>query len=219
MTEGALQNTISGEQLRSFVERYEHLQDEKKQISEDQKLVLAEAASTGFDTKIIRHCVKVRAMKPSDYQEAQALADMYLSALGMNIEPPLFHAANLINVDIAAKESVVDALKRFVPENGSIEITAGGAPIRLTRDKDGNVSVTDVVNKPASAAAQSPAAPGRQKEPAPDVDAGGAEELGRQAAKDDIPIIKNPFPFGDGRRARWDAGWRDGAGNDGMGQP
>lgn len=218
MTEGAISNTVSGEQLRQFVERYERLQQEKKDIAEEQKLVLQEAKSSGFDTKIMRHCVKVRSMKPADYQEAQALADMYLSALGMNVDPPLFRAANLMSVDTAAKESVIEALKKFVPDNGSIVIEAGGVPVRLTRDKDGNVSATDVVNKPTSATSAPTAAPSpRQRAPAPDVDADGAENLGKQAAKDNMPIIKNPFPFGDGRRARWDAGWREGAGNDGMG--
>lgn len=51
----------------------------------------------------------------------------------------------------------------------------------------------------------------------PDVDPDGAEALGRQAFKDNEPIIANPFPFGDGRRGRWDSGWRKESGTDGMG--
>jgi hypothetical protein len=49
------------------------------------------------------------------------------------------------------------------------------------------------------------------------VDGYGAELLGREAFKADEPIIKNPFPFGDERRPRWDEGWRKESGTDGMG--
>ena len=216
----APKNSVSGEQLRRYVERYERLIEDKKQLGEDQKLVMQQAKSEGFDTAIIKHCVKVRAKKPADYHEEQALADMYLSALGMNIEPPLFRAANRIGVDITAKESVVEALKNFVPENGSIVIEAGGVPIRLTRDKDGKVSARDVVEKekPARGGLEPEAAPARAPRPAaPDVSAEEAEALGVAAARANIPIIKNPFPFGDARRAKWDLGWRKGNGGDGMG--
>lgn len=217
MTNKVLKNSISGDQLILFIERFERLKSEKKQIADDQKVVMAEASSAGFSPKIILHCVKVRAMKPSDYQEVQSLADMYLSALGMNIDPPLFRAANLISVDIAAKEQVIEALKNFVPENGSIEINAGGPPIRLTRGKDGQISVMEIEKKKDCSPSPSDSSPIHQKEPAPDVDADGAQELGLQAAKNDVAIIKNPFPYGDARRPRWDRGWRIGSGNDGMG--
>lgn len=216
----ATRNTVSGEQIRGFIERYERLESEKKALAADQKAVMAEAKAAGFDTKILRHCVKVRATKPSDYQEAQALKDMYLSALGMNIEPPLFRAANRIGVDIAAKESVVEALKNFVPENGSIVVEAGGTPVRLTRDKDGAVTARDVIEAPLrSLPAEAPSGyrGGRTQQEAPNVSADEAEAMGAQAARDDIPIIKNPFPFGDDRRPRWDRGWRFGSGSGGFG--
>lgn len=50
---------------------------------------------------------------------------------------------------------------------------------------------------------------------ATDADAG---LLGRQAARDGKPVIDNPFPFGDPRRARFDEGWRSESGSDGMGE-
>lgn len=212
----ARRNLVSGEMIRSYIERYERLDSEKKELGDDQKAIMAEAKATGFDPKILRHCVKVRAMKPADYQEAQALADMYLTALGMIVDPPLFRAANRISVDTAAKESVIEALKNFVPDNGSIVIEAGGAKVRLTRDKDGNVSASDVIEKPQPVA--SPAPYGKQpKEPPPNVSFDEAKALGVQAGEDNQPIIKNPFPFGDDRRRGWDGGWQIGSGNSGFG--
>ncbi|MBN9435071.1 MAG: hypothetical protein J0I45_21775 [Bosea sp.] len=52
----------------------------------------------------------------------------------------------------------------------------------------------------------------------PDVDLAGAEVLGAEAGKANKPVITNPFPFGDPRRAGWDLGWRKATGSDGMGR-
>lgn len=49
------------------------------------------------------------------------------------------------------------------------------------------------------------------------IDAESAEDLGRKAAREGKPVIDNPFPFGDPRRARFDEGWRKEAESDGMG--
>ncbi len=43
------------------------------------------------------------------------------------------------------------------------------------------------------------------------------EALGIAAARAGSPIIENPFPFGDPRRARFDEAWRKETGGDGMG--
>lgn len=218
-TISAGRNSVSGEQIRSYVERYERLEAERKEIGDEQKAVMAEAKAAGFDTKVIKHCIKVRTKKPADYHEAQALADMYLAALGRVTEPPLFRAVNRIGVDIAAKESVIAALTHFVPENGAIVIEAGGAPVRLTRDKEGNVTAQDVIERPPPASA-GPAPAGRRSRAArevPNVSPEEAEALGAAAARDNAPIISNPFPFGDARRPAWDKGWRDAAGNGGFG--
>ena len=134
------------------------------------------------------------------------------------VDAPLFRQVGRMSVDIISRESVIEAMKAFVPQNGSITVEAGGKPVKLTRDKDGEVTVIDVVEPPPKPAAAPNAAPkGMQAEPPPDVDAFGAEALGRQAFRDNAPIITNPFPFGDVRRPRWDEGWRLESGSDGMG--
>ena len=48
----------------------------------------------------------------------------------------------------------------------------------------------------------------RSRAPPPEVDAAGAEALGRQDFRGDVPILDNPFPFGDPRRRHWVEGWR-----------
>lgn len=209
-------NTVSGEKLRGFVERIERLDEERASLQADKNEVMASAKAAGFVPAGIRNILRVRKMKPSDREEAENLLDMYMHALGMNSEGPLFRHVGLMSVDVTAKEQVIDAMKKFVPANGSITIAAGGASVRLTRDKDGNVTAADVVDKPEPDEDDRPRQPPKVKADVPDVDADGAEALGRKAFKDDVPIIRNPFPFGDARRARWDAGWRAESGSDGM---
>lgn len=71
------------DRLRSFVERVERLEEEKKALSDDIKEVYAEAKGEGFDVKIMRQVVRLRKMDKADFQEAEAMLDLYLSALGM----------------------------------------------------------------------------------------------------------------------------------------
>lgn len=212
------QNTASGQALAGFVERVETLLGDKKVVSDAVSAVLAEAKAAGFVPGAIRHVIKLRAMKPHARQEAEALVDTYLHALGMASETPLFRTVGLMGVDTASRDSVIEALKKLVPDNGSITVETNGKPVRLTRDKDGNVSVSDVIEPEPLTFREPPRpTPSSIKTQVPDVDADGAEALGRQAFRDNEPIIGNPFPFGDDRRPRWDAGWRLESGGDGMG--
>jgi uncharacterized protein (UPF0335 family) len=70
-------------QLRSFVERIERLEEEKKAIAADIKEVYGEAKATGFDVKIMRKVVSLRKKDAAERQEEEAILDLYLSALGM----------------------------------------------------------------------------------------------------------------------------------------
>jgi uncharacterized protein (UPF0335 family) len=210
-------NTIASEMLRGFVERTENLDAQAKRIRDDKGVVMAEAKAAGVQPAGIRYIVKKRKLKPSERAEGEQLEDMYLHAMGMAADNPLFRAVGLINVDITAKESVIEAMKKFVPANGSITVEAGGSPVRLSRDAEGNISVTEVIEKPIQQPLPATGKRSTAKPQAPDVTPEVAESMGRQAFKDDIPIISNPFPFGDARRARWDKGWRAESGSDGMG--
>src|SRR6202034_3689540 len=53
---------IAGDRLKSFIERIERLEEEKKTLANDIKEVYAEAKGTGFDTKIIRQLIRLRKM-------------------------------------------------------------------------------------------------------------------------------------------------------------
>ncbi len=70
--------------LKLIVERIERLEDEKKGISDDIKDVFAEAKGTGYDPKIIKRVIKLRAMDPDKRREEESLVEIYLAALGMD---------------------------------------------------------------------------------------------------------------------------------------
>lgn len=210
-------NSVSAEKLRRYVERIENIQAQKASLGDDEKVVFAEAKAEGFVAPAIRYVIKQRKLKPSDRQENEAIRDLYMHAMGMAVDTPLFRTVGLMSVDITAREAVVEALKKFVPADGSIEVEAGGNRIKLTRGKDGEVRAAEVKERPLPDSAQpGGGAKPRVKPDAPDVDGAGAEKLGHEAFKADQPIIANPFPYGDDRRARWDKGWREESGSDGM---
>ena len=73
---------VNSGQLRAFIERLERLSEEKKALAEDMREVLAEARGNGFDAKIIRRIVALRAQDPNKRAEEEALTDLYMSALG-----------------------------------------------------------------------------------------------------------------------------------------
>ena len=74
---------VTAEELRQFVERYEHLEAEKKDIADQQKEVMAEAKGRGYDTKILRKVIALRKRDADDIAEEEAVLEMYKQALGM----------------------------------------------------------------------------------------------------------------------------------------
>src|SRR5580692_5663664 len=74
---------IAGDRLKSFIERIERLEEEKKTLANDIKEVYAEAKGTGFDVKIMRQVIRLRRLDKDDLDEQETLLDIYRRALGM----------------------------------------------------------------------------------------------------------------------------------------
>lgn len=74
---------VTAEQLRSYIERIERLEEEKAELAANVREVFAEAKANGFDTKVMRQVLKLRKMDASDRAEQESLLDLYLHALGM----------------------------------------------------------------------------------------------------------------------------------------
>jgi uncharacterized protein (UPF0335 family) len=75
--------SVAGEELRQFVERFEQLDAEKKEVAEQQKELMQEAKGRGYDTKVLRKVVALRKRKPDEIAEEEAVLEMYRAALGM----------------------------------------------------------------------------------------------------------------------------------------
>jgi len=71
------------ERLRSFVDRIERLEEERAALSADIREIYSEAKGEGFDTKTLRQVVRLRKLDKADFQEREAMLDLYLGALGM----------------------------------------------------------------------------------------------------------------------------------------
>lgn len=80
---GKTSDTVAADRLKSFIERIEKLEEEKKAIADDIKEVFSEAKGTGFDVKIMRQIIRLRKMEPAERSEQEELIDLYKSALGM----------------------------------------------------------------------------------------------------------------------------------------
>ena len=71
------------EQLRLLIERIERLNEDKKGISDDIRDVYNETKAHGYDAKIVRAVIRLRAMETNERAEYQAILDTYLTALGL----------------------------------------------------------------------------------------------------------------------------------------
>lgn len=74
---------IAGDRLKSFIERIERLEEEKRALASDIKDVFSEAKGTGFDTKIMRAIIRLRKLDSADIEEQETLTDLYKRALNM----------------------------------------------------------------------------------------------------------------------------------------
>ncbi|MFM8608385.1 MAG: DUF2312 domain-containing protein [Hyphomicrobiales bacterium] len=78
-----MSNSVSGEELKAFIERIERLEEEKAALAGDIRDVYSEAKANGFDTKIMRKIVTLRRKDHAERKEEEAILELYLEALGM----------------------------------------------------------------------------------------------------------------------------------------
>lgn len=74
---------VAGKRLKSFLDRIERLEEEKKGLAEDIKEIYAEAKGTGFDVKTMRKILKLRKMETDKRREEEELLELYKAAIGL----------------------------------------------------------------------------------------------------------------------------------------
>jgi uncharacterized protein (UPF0335 family) len=74
---------VAADELRQFIERFEQLDAEKRDVAEQQKELMAEAKGRGYDTKVMRKVIALRKRSADDIAEEESILELYKSALGM----------------------------------------------------------------------------------------------------------------------------------------
>ena len=74
---------VTADELRQFAERYERLEQEKRDLADQMKDVMAEAKGRGYDAKVLRKVIALRKRDADDIAEEEAVLSMYREALGV----------------------------------------------------------------------------------------------------------------------------------------
>ena len=72
---------IAGGQLRTIVERIEHIEQEISELNEGKREIYQEAKSNGLDPKILREIVRLRKQDQKEREEHESLLEIYLRAI------------------------------------------------------------------------------------------------------------------------------------------
>lgn len=75
---------IDGNRLQTFIDRLTRLAEEKKGIADDEKEILAEAKSSGFEPKYIRKVLALLKLDPEKRKLEEAEFELYKAAVGLD---------------------------------------------------------------------------------------------------------------------------------------
>ena len=75
--------SMAARELRQFVDRYERLEEEKKDIADQAKEVLAEAKGRGYSVRALREIIRIRKRDAAEVSEHEAIVALYREALGL----------------------------------------------------------------------------------------------------------------------------------------
>jgi uncharacterized protein (UPF0335 family) len=81
--EAQVQYRVTAGELRQFVERYERLEQERRDLADQMKDVMAEARARGYDVRVLRKLIALRKRDSAEVSEEEALLELYKQALGM----------------------------------------------------------------------------------------------------------------------------------------
>jgi uncharacterized protein (UPF0335 family) len=72
---------VSGDQLRTIVERIEKIEEEIGELNEGKREIFQEAKGSGFDIKVIREIVRLRKQDQKEREDHESLLEVYLRAM------------------------------------------------------------------------------------------------------------------------------------------
>ena len=81
--EASTQYRVTAGELRQFVERYERLESERRDLADQMKEVMAEARARGYDVKVLKKLIALRKRDTQELSEEEVILELYKQALGM----------------------------------------------------------------------------------------------------------------------------------------
>jgi uncharacterized protein (UPF0335 family) len=120
----ATEATIADDMLRSYFERWQRLEEEKRTIADDLKELFAEAKGNGFDAKVMRVVFRNEVGDQAELSEFEALCDLYRASL----RKPRAHPARSARVEIITQippETQAELHRINVPPPGSTNVVFG----------------------------------------------------------------------------------------------
>lgn len=140
-----LANSAQGK-LRSLVARIERLNEDRVAVQSDIKEVFAEAKGEGFDVKILRRVIAMRARDASAIQEEQALIELYMGA----IQGDLFKGLEGATVSVHPASSdgpAAAAVEAHAEPDGLVTVKERGKPARRMNPADAAKAIGEGVAK------------------------------------------------------------------------
>jgi uncharacterized protein (UPF0335 family) len=77
---------MQNNEVKSYIDRVERLQDEISGLREDVKDLWLEAKNKGYNTKLLKQVLKIRKAGIEKYTSESDELDIYLSAAGLIVE-------------------------------------------------------------------------------------------------------------------------------------
>ncbi|MBP3616070.1 MAG: DUF2312 domain-containing protein [Alphaproteobacteria bacterium] len=74
---------IRADELSSFMDRIERLEEEMANIRSDIREIYAEAKATGYDPKIMRVVLRLKKLDEADRSELDEVTELYRTALNV----------------------------------------------------------------------------------------------------------------------------------------
>lgn len=71
------------EKLKSFVDRIERLEHEKKTVSADISEVYRQLVDEGYDRAAVAELIKIRKKDPDEVEQQNEIIDLYAKKIGM----------------------------------------------------------------------------------------------------------------------------------------
>ena len=82
--------TIPNSKLTSIVERNGRINEDAAILKQDLKEVFAEAKADGYDLKVLKRLIKLRAADPAKAEELAVILELYAAEVGQRELPRLF---------------------------------------------------------------------------------------------------------------------------------